>query len=102
MYPRRRDYPKSIKVGQTDYRIRFVRQDTLDRLAEGENTRGLCCSGSETIYLLIGLSAKERFETFVHETLHAVEFEYKIKIPHRLIYDLEAPLARLYFDALAG
>ena len=102
MYPRRRDYPKEIQVGQTVYRIRFCSKATMLTLDGDPKTIGFCCEASETIYIAIGLKPKDRFETPLHELLHAVSFEYKIPIPHKLIYGLEAPLARLVLDALAG
>jgi hypothetical protein len=63
--------------------------------------RGRCASkhekfGSRTIFIQKGLGPRLEQETFVHELLHAIEFEYNVTIPHRLIYALEYPLRRLF------
>ena len=42
-----------------------------------------------------GLSKRALLETLLHEVLHAVEYEYKLPIPHALIHKLEKPLLRL-------
>lgn len=54
--------------------------------------------GARTIMILNSLSKKEKLETFCHELLHAIEFEFKIKIPHQLIYKLQMPLAQLFLQ----
>ena len=90
-------YPKEILIGETVWRVRFVRK------FRGEpNTVGLCCEANETIYIRQGLGRVETFKTFLHELLHAVEFEHKIEIPHKLIYQLELPLTLLIFQNLAA
>lgn len=57
---------------------------------------GLCVGSSQEILLATGLTPKQRSETFWHELLHAIEFEYEIKIPHSLIYELEKPLSYIF------
>jgi hypothetical protein len=41
------------------------------------------------------LSKRALVETLLHELLHAVEYEYKLPIPHQLIHKLEKPLLRI-------
>jgi hypothetical protein len=89
------DYPKTILVGDSVYKVSWHR--TLGQTAT-HITWGLCDPGDKTIQLRLGGKSKERLKTFVHEVLHAIEFEYEIEIPHKLIRDLEAPIARLIID----
>jgi hypothetical protein len=44
------------------------------------------------------MDPKERCETFAHELMHAIGYEYGIEIDHDLIYRMEAALARLLCD----
>lgn len=90
MFPKMRDYPKEIVVADVIYSVRFVRKIpglTHDGLA------GVACPSTKTIYIVLGQSASERFSTFWHEVLHAIEFETGKKIPHPTIYALEAHLS---------
>lgn len=53
---------------------------------------GLCDQDSRTIYLKKG--EPDIFATLLHETLHAITFEYKkVRLSHKQIYALEGPLA---------
>lgn len=89
--PRHSQYPKEVLVNGETYRVKFVR-----RIQNDSTLLGLCCSGTKTIWIKKGQNAMERLKTFVHEVLHAFEFEYDIKIPHKLIRDLE-PIIVDYF-----
>jgi len=42
-----------------------------------------------------GQSRKQLIMTFCHEVFHILEYEYKIKIPHSLIHELEEPIYRM-------
>jgi hypothetical protein len=86
--PKVRDYPVEVAVGDSVYELRFVRS-----IPEAQNAVGLCDEGAQVIKIAYGQSPRERFRTFLHELLHAVDFEYKLRLPHRLIYRLEGPLA---------
>lgn len=92
MIRRQADFPKELFLGENNWQIRFVR--SLD----GIKTLGLCDPADHIIYILQGQSPKERFKTFVHELLHALEYEYSFEMPHKSIYDLEEPLTRLWED----
>jgi hypothetical protein len=60
--------------------------------------RGLTYFETRTIDLDGALSPRILFRTFCHEVLHAIEHEYEIVIPHRLVYLLEAPIERFVVD----
>ncbi len=72
--------------------------ELVDHIEPGANegkVYGICDSEERRIEILDSLGAYMMLRTFVHEYLHAVEFAYKIKIPHKMIYFLERPIARL-------
>lgn len=86
--------PRKLWVGDVEYTVKFVR-----KIPDPDpKCIGLCCSSEQVIYILQGLSPKERLETFVHELLHAFEFEYEIAIPHQLIYALEKPVVNFLVE----
>lgn len=60
-----------------------------------EDCRGYCDGDEREIAILQGMDERERVKTLIHELLHAIEFSYKLKIPHKLIYALEEPLTYL-------
>lgn len=64
----------------------------VDRFDDAEQV-GWCDGNQRLIYLKKRMGKKEQNEVFIHEVLHAIEFEYEIQIPHKLVYDLSAPLA---------
>jgi len=84
-------YPKSLKVRNKNYKLEF----TKDITDAGIWTVG--ANGSK-IQISEFQSEKEKFKTVIHEVLHAIEHEYKIKISHKLIHALENPLARFIND----
>lgn len=91
---RKKSYPSSIKVRNRRYRVvlsPIIAENGLD----DTNLRGWCDPQEKIILLRNTLSEKELFETFVHELLHAIEFEWKTEIPHALVYKLEGPLVQV-------
>jgi hypothetical protein len=82
-FPKVTHYPKELNVKGETYAVVFRRK--LDCL-------GKCDPEKRTIYIKTGLGPKETFRTFVHEVLHALEFEYELKIKHSLVYELEAAI----------
>jgi len=87
---KRRLYPSHVKVGKHRYRIDLV--PFIEEIA-GNITRGYCDHKAKVITLLTKQTDKELFSTFVHELLHAIEHEYKVRIPHKLVYAQEGPLS---------
>lgn len=96
--PRQKDYPKEIVVGDSIYRVRFVRKICEAKEGSDSETLGLCCPGDKEILIKQGLDPMERLSTLIHEILHCLEFEYEIEIPHKLIYQLERPITQLLMD----
>lgn len=77
-----KEYPKFLYIGDTVYKIKFVK--TLPG-----NIVGLCDSLKETIYIKKGLGPSSTLKTFIHESLHALEFYYNIPIKHKVVAKLE-------------
>lgn len=85
-------YPKSIRIGDEDYRIQFVTQ------IENKDDLGMCDFGSKVILIKRGMTKEETFKTFIHEALHAIECERNLKISHKLVYELEEGIFQLLKD----
>lgn len=84
-------YPKSLKIRNKIYSLEFT-----DSIAEaGIWTVG---DGVSKIQVSVFQTEKEKLKTVIHEVLHAIDHEYKVKIPHGLIFSLEAPLTRFIND----
>ena len=62
-----------------------------------EKCWGITDFESRTIEIWDGLPPRQILMVFIHEYLHAVEYEYKLAIAHRLIYKLEKPLTYMVF-----
>lgn len=91
-----RDFPKFLRVKDVDYDVRFAR--TIPE--ETKQTVGLCDDSEKVIWLRLKQDRRERYKTLIHEVAHAIECEWGIRIPHRLIYALEEPILRLLEDNL--
>ena len=92
-FPTERQYPKTIKVRNTHYKIKFVNQIGKDKL-----TVGLCTSDPPTITLRRRGNRQKVFETMCHELLHAIEFEHRAKVKHKLIYLFAKAITKIIRD----
>jgi hypothetical protein len=75
--------------------------DTFETTREGEKVFGECRYPSKKkpnerkqIVLSADQTDREAFKTYMHEVLHAIEVEYKIRIPHRVVDVLETAFYR--------
>jgi hypothetical protein len=66
-----------------------------DEIASDPDCMGLCNADNRTIIIKTSLSDTQALETLIHELLHAIAFEFQIKIPHSLIYAIERPIIRI-------
>lgn len=83
--PNAKDYHSEYHVNDETYTLRFV-----SRIPGGKaGDIGLCDAGKKAIFIKKGLTKMQTFRTLTHELLHAIEFEYELKIPHSLVYQLE-------------
>lgn len=84
--------PSRIKIkNKVVYEVVWV-----DSFEDG-NTVGECRFDVKQIALKMNQSEKELMKTFIHEVLHAIEFERGVKIPHKTIYQLEDALFYILF-----
>ena len=103
-YRRMKDYPRQFRVKETGvtWRVRFVRWETMEDLdpshSKKDPTLGLTVDEDRTIYLLLGLSPKLRWTTFLHEFIHVGEIEHGLRIKHATIHLLDTPMAELLAD----
>jgi hypothetical protein len=87
----KKDYPVSIKIGPlgVDYKIEFVND---------KKWFGKCSQKKQTIWLNSKLKKPQLFMTFIHEVLHAIEFELGLKVKHKTIYGFEDGLYNFLLD----
>jgi len=78
-------YPRRVKIGDSFYRIRFVKK------IQGTDKKysGMFYPHTKQICILNSLSKDETLKTYLHEISHAMECEYDIKISHKAIYQYE-------------
>lgn len=77
-----KDYPKLVRVGDEDYRVCFAR-----KLKNGD--LGYCDSDMKLITISRDQDPDEMLATFLHEVLHAFEFESGLELGHPRINKLE-------------
>lgn len=92
--PRKSEYPKELDIPCKDgtiqtYEIKWARK-FKDRMQMAE-----CDPGAHEITIKLGQTPTETFRCFIHEILHAIEFEMHIDIKHSMIYKLEEALFHL-------
>lgn len=82
---RERDIPRQLTIRGNEWTVRLV-----NKMPHGaDDCVGLCVFDDREIYILRGQTPRERGATAWHEILHAIEWEYKVKIGHRIINRLE-------------
>jgi hypothetical protein len=87
--------PHKIKIKKSVYYLVAYVPKFEDPNQLGECINKHNPNGSRMILLKSGMSKREERHIFVHELLHAIEFEYGISIPHNVIYALQEPLAEV-------
>lgn len=86
-----KEFPKEIEIKDgIFYKIKFKR--TL----QNSKYDGICFFHDKEIWISTGLTRRERLETFWHEVQHALDYEWELKIPHKMIYNLEKPMSFLF------
>ena len=93
------NYPKTLRIGDRTYRIRFVKSIRGCKKAIGEGaTVGLYDPFRIEILIKTGMSKDDTLKTLFHEVIHAMEYEYDIKLAHSGVYKFEEAL----FDFIAA
>lgn len=91
--PRLKDYPKTIKLGDEVYTLRFVRK------FEDRDQVGECDAENKEIILKLGEGREETFKTYIHEIIHGlIEFEGDVELKHRLVYKVENFIYQFFVD----
>jgi hypothetical protein len=82
-------YPKLVRIGDVDYRVCFAK-----KLKNGD--LGYCDDDMKLIAISRDQEPEEMLATFIHETLHAFEFETGMELGHPRIRKLEWMIAHLF------
>jgi hypothetical protein len=85
---KKRFYPSRVKVKDKHYTVSLVKAASAE-----PSDRGTCDNKDRIILLRNSMTEKETYETFWHETLHALDYEYELKLTHPQVYALEKALA---------
>lgn len=99
---RQKDFPRVLKVGESIWTVRFVREIPGDTKGAKEITVGLADSEAQEILIRQGLTAALRLETFIHEVTHALEFEFGFQIPHAVLHKADKAWAQFLIENLLG
>ena len=85
--------PKVVLIGQARVKYKVV-------MVKDKKWAGKCSSKKRKIYLCkeLNRSNEELLSTFIHELLHAIEFESHIPVKHRVIYQFEAGLLQFMLN----
>lgn len=84
-------WPTEFHIHEETYQVRWVSKFP----GNDQKLSGLCDGSSHIIYLKKGMSKSQAFRTLTHELLHAIEFEYEIEVPHKLIHQFERGICDL-------
>lgn len=86
-------YPEKLRIGDREYRVRFVKsiRGCKKRIGQGAIV-GLYDPTRVEILIRKGQSDDEVLKTLLHEVVHAIEYEYEIKISHSGVYKFEEAL----------
>ena len=84
-------YPKTIFINDEEWNVHFM--DDLDNDVLGE-----CIPSERIIFIRSGQSAVETLTTFIHELIHAHEFEYDYEIPHEWIDKIDLAVSEILLE----
>lgn len=83
-------YPKKVWIKNECYRVVFSK--SIKHYGETDAL-------SKTIRIRFGMSPRETMRTFIHECLHAMDFENpKLKLKHKQVYALEEAIYEFLYD----
>lgn len=92
IFPTLNKYPKEIVIRKAIYCVLIV-----DTIKNNPRILGFC-SRKHKIWIKKQASRKKMYDTFMHELLHAFEFEYNIKIKHKAVYQLAKAFTKYLKD----
>lgn len=88
--------PKKLYIKDEIYKIRLVKRIP----GESKDTVGLCDPHTRTIWICTEQPPRHLMRTLIHEALHGLEYEFNLKIKHKLVYKLEKAIYHLIIDNL--
>ena len=65
---------------------------------DGQELLGLCDPSTRTIFINKSQSHRQQWITFLHEALHALEYEYSFHLSHKTIEKIEDALGEFIRD----
>jgi hypothetical protein len=77
--------PAKVKIKRGVY-YKVLWQEII---ADDHSCMGITIKEDRTIIIKIGMSNTDTAKTFIHELIHAIEFEYNEPIPERIVYALD-------------
>lgn len=81
--------PSQIRITRDiAYEVVFIKEFPQDPRSK-YTTYGECRYEEKQIVIALNQSKTEQIKKFIHEALHAIEYEYKIEIPHFIVHLLE-------------
>lgn len=98
---RLRDYPREFLVGDSLWKLRFVRV-VPERARKGREVIGLACPETQTIYVQLRLTHFDRFVVVIHELTHCMEDEFDFEIDHDTLNKLDKSWAKFMYDNFFG
>jgi F420-dependent methylenetetrahydromethanopterin dehydrogenase len=86
--------PETFRLGKNWWRVEFLPPSEMAQFNANGRGRvlGLCDGEDRIIYLADDLKGRRLVQTFLHEAIHAVDYDFNIKIPHKLVYALDRHL----------
>lgn len=93
--PKQSQFPKTLQVSDEVYKIQWVRA-----FKGHDNQVGECCWTDKIIRIKLGQTPSDRLKTFIHEVIHAYECEFGLKMPHKLVYQMEEALFQFLMENL--
>lgn len=89
---KKRDIPKEIEIADgVWYKIVWKRAKS----EFAQKYHGMIFFDKKEIWISQGMDIEETLATLWHELAHGIEHEYGINIGHKMIYQIEGPLAFL-------
>lgn len=90
-------YPEVVRFGALPYRVELL--DDFIQIPEypGKRLQGACWMDKKLIQLHANKGSPDvTQETFIHEVIEAINFEYDLKLPHTSIKTLGVALHQVF------
>lgn len=93
------NYPKTLKIGDRTYRVRFVKSIRgCKKTGKGALVGFYDPRRLEILIKDVGQSKDEILKALIHEVIHGIHNEYGIRLSHKGVYKME----EAFFDFLSA